>query len=190
MTSCAYGDHAASWVLTLLGSHPSWLAATVTELEDLIHSHAVQGSGTSIHSQLASVPLEAWETATPVTDKVIRETLRLAQPHVAMRRNMGPELTLPGGTTVPTGAFVVYPFADVHLDPTIYPDPWLFDPSRPEPKGVELGYIGWGGGELVDYCSDELPLTPPVFFREDGLRWPASRTAHAQDTRGFVHTEL
>jgi cytochrome P450 len=106
------------------------------------------GKEASLSTQLASVPLDAWEQSMPVLDSVIRETLRLAQPHVAMRRNMGAEFTLPGGVDVPSGSFVVYPFSDVHLDPSLYPDPWRFDPSRPEPKGVELGYVGWGGGEF------------------------------------------
>ena len=39
----------------------------------------------------------------------------------------------------------VYPFADVHLNATICPNPWKFDPERPHPKG-NLAYLGWGGG--------------------------------------------
>jgi cytochrome P450 len=153
-------------MLTFLGSNPSWLAATVAELEDLVHNHATTSAkDASLHTQLASIPLHAWETATPILDSVIRETLRLAQPHVAMRRNMGPDLALPGGTTVPSGAFVVYPFSDVHLNPALYPDPWRFDPSRPEPKGVDLGYVGWGGGELILSSPEEMPsLRPPPSF--------------------------
>ena len=35
---------------------------------------------------MASVPLSAWENETPVLDALIRETLRVAEPHVAMRQ--------------------------------------------------------------------------------------------------------
>jgi len=49
------------------------------------------------------------------------------------------------GKVIPRGALVAYPGADVHLDPALYPDPWKFDPARPQPKG-NLTYLGWGGG--------------------------------------------
>ena len=61
-----------------------------------------------------------------------------------MRQNIGPEIYI-DGKVIPTGTLVVYPFANVHLDPTIYPDPWKFDPERPQPTG-HLAYLGWGGG--------------------------------------------
>ena len=80
---------------------------------------------------------------------MIRETLRLAQSHAALRRNVGPEVHV-NGKVVPTGAYVVYPFSDVHLDPDLYPDPWKFDPSRMEPK-TSFGYVGWGGGAFSGY---------------------------------------
>ena len=52
------------------------------------------------------------------------------------------------GKVIPTGALVAYPAADVHLDPALYPDPWKFDPERPQPKG-NLTYLGWGGGAFL-----------------------------------------
>ena len=99
-----------------------------------------------LSAQLATVPLEAWESSTPILDSVIRETLRVAQPHTAMRRNIGPEAYI-DGKRVPSGAYVMYPFSDVHLDESIYPNPWKFDPSREHTK-VPFGYVGWGGGAL------------------------------------------
>ncbi|KAJ8593679.1 cytochrome P450, partial [Rhizopogon salebrosus TDB-379] len=92
-----------------------------------------------------SIPLEAWESETPVLDSLIRETLRIAQPHTAMRRNLGPDVTI-DGKTIPSMAYVVYPFSDVHLNPDLYPDPWRFDPSREE-STAPFGYVGWGGGK-------------------------------------------
>lgn len=75
---------------------------------------------------------------------MIKETLRIAQPHTAMRRNLGPEMYI-DGKVIPTGAYVIYPFSDVHLDPEIYPNPWKFDPTREDNKS-QFGYVGWGGG--------------------------------------------
>ena len=93
---------------------------------------------------LAQIPLDAWEGSTPVLDATIRETTRLAQPHTAMRKNMGPDMHI-DGKLVPSGHYVVYPFSDVHLNEELYPDPWKFDPNRPLPD-ARYSYIGWGGG--------------------------------------------
>ena len=75
---------------------------------------------------------------------LIREAIRLSQAYVAFRRNVGPEMYI-DGKVIPIGTLVAYPVANVHLDPALYPDPWKFDPTRPQPKG-NLTYLGWGGG--------------------------------------------
>jgi cytochrome P450 len=127
-------------------------------VQALLFSHAPPSTDPSLDSistRLAAVPLSVWESETPVLDSVIRETLRLAQSHAALRRNLGHEVHI-DGKVVPTGAYVVYPFSDVHLDPELYPDPWKFDPSRPESKAA-FGYVGWGGG--MSLCTSQL--VPP-----------------------------
>lgn len=103
-------------------------------------------SSCKVSSRLSSIPLEAWESEVPILDAIIRETTRLAQPHAAMRRNVGPELYI-NNKLIPTDAYVVYPFSDVHLDPEIYPDPWRFDPGRKEASHASFAYLGWGGGK-------------------------------------------
>ncbi|THH29172.1 hypothetical protein EUX98_g5017 [Antrodiella citrinella] len=137
----------ASWIITFLAGHPEWKAKARAEAETLLFTQSSYASGSSIQSALASIPLEAWESEMPVFDSIIRETLRLAQPHTAMRRNMGPD-TYIAGAKVPSGAYVVYPFSDVHLNGELYPDPWKFDPGRPEGK-TPHSWIGWGGGSTV-----------------------------------------
>nr|BAL05100.1 cytochrome P450 [Phanerodontia chrysosporium] len=139
----------ASWIVTFLAGHPEWRRKVRDEIHALLSLYAA----TTAHCAndpaelLATVPLEAFEQCMPATDAVIRETLRIAQPHTAMRRNVGPD-TYIAGTRIPSGAYVVYPFSDIHLDPRLYPDPWRFDPSRPESKS-NIGYVGWGGGRTV-----------------------------------------
>ncbi|THH00972.1 hypothetical protein EW026_g1635 [Hermanssonia centrifuga] len=135
----------ASWMITCLGGHPEWQSKAKAEIQALLSEYSAETSaGSSLKEQLASIPLEAWENQMPVFEKIIRETLRMAQPHTAMRRNMGPE-TYINGIRVPSGAYVMYPFSDVHLNPQLYPDPWKFDPDRTESK-ASFGYVGWGGG--------------------------------------------
>ena len=96
---------------------------------------------------LSSVPLSAWENETPVLDLLVRETVRLSQAFVSFRLNVGPEMYI-DGKVIPRGALVAYPAADVHLDPALYPNPWKFDPARPQPKG-KFTYLGWGGGACL-----------------------------------------
>lgn len=140
----------ASWLITFLGANPEWRVKALLEVQTLLSNYPLSqptpNGSTSAH--LATIPLEAWEAETPVLDSLIRETLRIAQPHSAMRRNLGPDLYIEN-KRVPTGSYVIYPFSDVHLDPELYPDPWKFDPSRPVDNKTPFGYVGWGGGKTT-----------------------------------------
>ena len=137
----------ASWMVTYLAGLPEWRHRARDEAHALLSMYATTSSTDTrdLAGQLATMPLEVWEKCTPVIDAVIRETLRVAQPHTAMRQNVGPEMYI-AGARVPSGAYVVYPFSDVHLNPQLYPDPWRFDPGRSDCE-AQLGYVGWGGGE-------------------------------------------
>ncbi|KAI0419431.1 cytochrome P450 [Xylaria grammica] len=55
------------------------------------------------------------------------------------------------GEVVPDGAYAVYLPDHVHMDPTLYPDPLKFDPSRflvstNQSKSVPRSFVGWGSG--------------------------------------------
>lgn len=128
---------------SLLDKYSPW-----SELSD-----CKKASSATVSSRLGFIPLEAWENETPVLDAIIRETTRLAQPHVAMRRNLGPDLVI-NNKVIPTDSYVIYPFSDVHLDPEIYLDPWRFDPSRKETNPAKLEYVGWGGGKKLPQSAN------------------------------------
>lgn len=112
----------------------------------------------SISHALNQIPLNVWESpsSTPILDALIKETLRIAQPHTAMRRNVGPEFYI-DGKRIETGDYVVYPFSDVHLDEDIYdnagvwmPERWLSEEKEKVPgKDVPFGYVGWGAGKSM-----------------------------------------
>lgn len=115
---------------------------------------------------------------------MIKETLRIAQPHTAMRRNLGPEMYI-DGKVIPTGAYVVYPFSDVHLNPEIYPDPWKFDPAREEIK-TQFGYVGWGGGPSA-FISSRVFLTKfRVYRRKNNLSWDKASQSRTQAHRSHA----
>lgn len=141
--------HIASWLITFLGCHPEWQAKAAHEVRALLSQHPLpEGAQPSISGHLATIPISSWESQTPILDGFIRETLRLAQPHIAMRRNVGPDVYIEN-KVIPSGAYLVYPFSDVHLNPDIYEDPWNFNPGREERKSEgAYEYVGWGAGEF------------------------------------------
>lgn len=160
--------------MTFLGGHPEWRRNAAAEVESLLASSDLSSPSDhsqSLSSRLAAIPLEVWESETPVLDAIIKETTRVAQPHTAMRRNLGPDVYI-NGKIIPTGSYVIYPFSDVHLDPELYPDPWRFNPGRNEPKEVPFAYVGWGGGQLPEYPVDMTILSNTILtLREDRLSW-------------------
>jgi hypothetical protein len=155
----------------------------------------------SSSTALSSIPLSAWENETPVLDMLIREAIRLSQAFVAFRRNVGPEMYI-DGKVIPTGTLVAYPAASVHLDPALYPDPWKFDPARPQPKG-NLTFLGWGVGAclrlhlLPKGIVDGAPIIFFFFFfffclrawvREDDLhRLATCATQYQTQCRAAAH---
>jgi sterol 14-demethylase len=143
----------ASWLATYLGCHPKWRDEARAEVKKLIASYSQEtvSERNSSSTTLSSIPLSAWENETPVLDMLVREAIRLSQAFVSFRLNVGPEMYI-DGKVIPRGALVAYPGADVHLDPALYPDPWKFDPARPQPKG-NLTYLGWGGGACLALAS-------------------------------------
>lgn len=154
MTS-AVADHVffpGTWLILFLCSEPDWMSAVRKEIHTLLSTYAralsSSGplSGQALVEALSAIPLAAWEYQTPVLDLCIRETLRAAQPHTAVRKNMGPAFTV-GPYTIPSHAYVAYPFADTFLNPAYYPDPMRWDPSRSLPR--DETFLGWGGGKHI-----------------------------------------
>ncbi|KAJ7634750.1 cytochrome P450 [Roridomyces roridus] len=174
----------ASWLITFLGGHVDWQLKAKLEMENLLAEHS-DSTSASLSCRLAEIPLEAWESSTPIMDSLLRETLRVAQPHTAMRRNLGPDVYI-NDKLIPSGAYVVYPFSDVHLNPDIYPEPLRFDPSRKPATKVDLGYVGWGVGNTTclgtRLAKLELKLTTALFLL--GFDW------HVVDKTGGVPDSL
>lgn len=180
-------------MITFLAGHPQWKERAAAELRHLLAAYTLESEAefvkhsprslSKLSGSLACIPLETWESQTPTLDALIRETLRLAEPHTAIRMNTGPEVQL-GGKAIPPETFVVYPFSDVHLSAELYPDPWKFDPGRPESK-MPFSYLGWGAGGLASallWCLSvaDCRADRALLSREDGLPRPAARQIGAQ----------
>ncbi|KAG2046289.1 hypothetical protein BDR06DRAFT_1037838 [Suillus hirtellus] len=112
------------------------IATAINEAGQLWTHHGMYPSGShSLSRQLASIPLGAWESQTTILDSLIHETVRIAQLYTAMRRNLGPDVTI-DGKTITSGAYIAYPFSDVRLNQELT---------------ALFGYVGWGRSRLCYY---------------------------------------
>lgn len=135
-----------TWLIMHLSSSPTWSSNVQEEIKTFISTHTFSSSplsGNALVQALSEIPLAAWESQTPNLDLCIRETLRTSQPYTAVRKNIGPDLTI-GPYVIPSGSLVVYPFSDTALNPKYYSEPTRWDPSRVLEK--EIPFIGWGAG--------------------------------------------
>jgi cytochrome P450 len=96
--------------------------------------------------------LNAWEDNLPIFDLCLRETLRIYINITALRRNLHDDIRI-GDKVIEKGAFVVYSFADAHLNSNIYSNPEKFDPGRFMARTEDVNsrkiypYLAWGAGE-------------------------------------------
>ncbi|KAF8186070.1 cytochrome P450 [Mycena galopus ATCC 62051] len=159
------------WNVIYAGMHPEWKDKLTAEFQALLANHT-ENLSLPIHERLASIPLNVWETELPIMDVVMRETLRMTMGILALRRNLGADVSV-GDKTVHTGEFLAYPMEDVHYDPEIYSDPLAFDPhrfdeGREEDKRAPLAFLGWGGGRHVclgmRLAKLEVKLILAMFF--------------------------
>ena len=97
-------------------SDPVWSSNVQEEVKTFISTHTSSPSlsGDALIQALSEIPLTAWESQTPNLDLCIRETLRTSQPYTAVRKNIGPDVTI-GPYVIPSGSLVVYPFSDTAL---------------------------------------------------------------------------
>src|SRR5258705_455528 len=121
----------------------------------MLSAHSSDMDTESLHKQLASVPLHAWEDELPSLDLIIRETIRLASSAMftLLRRNVKTDIDAEG-VRISRGDFIAYSAADVHMNKNVYTNPETFDPGRyedgrKEDKRVSFGFVGWGAGNLV-----------------------------------------
>ncbi|CAG8894927.1 unnamed protein product [Penicillium egyptiacum] len=135
-----------TWLIMQISSDPVWSSNVQEEIKTFISTRtsSTSLSGDALIQAISEIPLTAWESQTPNLDLCIRETLRTSQPYTAVRKNIGPDLTI-GPYVIPSGSLVVYPFSDTALNPKYYPDPTRWDPSRGIDK--ETPFIGWGAGK-------------------------------------------
>jgi cytochrome P450 len=140
----------AAWVLCYLATSSEWLAKAREEVRSTAAKHARDPTA-PLRYQLDDVPLEAWEADFPIVDLCLKDSIRLNLLGTAFRKNISgrPLPTGNGMEVIPPNAVVTYATADVHQDPSIYPNPSVWDPARYLPgrqedkKGPHV-WLGWG----------------------------------------------
>ncbi|KAH7911689.1 cytochrome P450 [Hygrophoropsis aurantiaca] len=149
-TSSATG----SWAMLHLANSP--------ETQEALYREQVENFGTP-DGKLRSMTYEEFRKL-PILDSVIRETLRIHPPiHSIMRKvrsdvPVPPTLAAPsenGTYVVPKGHFVLASAAVSQVDPIIWSNPEVFDPTRwSDPEGVAAQAFDTyadENGEKIDY---------------------------------------
>lgn len=116
----------SGWMLMFLHTNPEWKARVVQEIQTFITKYAPDTSDSdrpeSLGTRLSHIPPNVWENEMPAIDLCLRETIRIVQTSVLIRRNTGDDLLI-GGHKVKRGDFIIYPTSDAHHNPEIYPEP-------------------------------------------------------------------
>lgn len=103
----------------------------------------------SLPDQISNLSLETWETKFPFIDKCLKESIRHMIQGSAFRKNISSKPLKVGNTVIPPNGIAVWRFAESHLDPSIFPDPESFDPSRFDEENLSKlpsnAFVGWGG---------------------------------------------
>lgn len=141
----------AAWVLVYLANDSHWREKVWQEVKAVAEKYD-SDSSKSLAERLASAPLDAWENELPTIDICLRDTIRLQTVGALLRQNVSDKaVPLPNDVEVPAGAFAAYPLADIHMDPSIYPNPKEWNPAHHLPGNSadqkrKLTFLGWGAG--------------------------------------------
>jgi len=133
-----------------LAIHPEWREKCKREIQSLVSRHLGDSlSSATLCEEFGAIPLSAWEDELPILEACTRESQRVSLSTIALRRNLREEMKI-GERVVKRGDLLVYSFADVHLNPEYYPEPYKYDPGRwlrPDlVPSATYPFLGWGAG--------------------------------------------
>ncbi|XP_005353663.1 cytochrome P450 4A12 isoform X1 [Microtus ochrogaster] len=122
-----------SWILYALASHPEHQQRCRDEVQSLL-------GGASI----------TWDhlDQMPYTTMCIKEAMRLYPPVPGVGRELSTPVTFPDGRSLPKGISVLLSLYGLHHNPTVWPNPEVFDPSRfaPESSRHSHSFLPFSGG--------------------------------------------
>uniref|UniRef100_A0A8I5TVH8 Uncharacterized protein n=1 Tax=Pongo abelii TaxID=9601 RepID=A0A8I5TVH8_PONAB len=105
-----------SWVLYNLARHPEYQEHCWQEVQKLLKDH---------EDDLAQLPFLTMS---------FKESLRLHPPAPVISRRCTQDIVLPDGRVIPKGVVCLISIFETHHNPTVWPNPEVYDPFRFDPE--------------------------------------------------------
>ncbi|XP_029387317.1 cytochrome P450 4F4 isoform X3 [Mus pahari] len=127
-----------SWILYNLARHPEHQERCRQEVQELLRDR----ESTEIEwDDLAQLPF---------LTMCIKESLRLHPPVTVISRRCTQDIVLPDGRVIPKGVICIINIFATHHNPTVWPDPEVYDPFRFDPENIKdrspLAFIPFSAG--------------------------------------------
>lgn len=142
-------DIARHFNFLLMAAHDTTASALTSMAWGITGNRAVSDAMRAEAAGLPDGPLQpSWQSDLRLTDRVLKEALRLNPPVLFMPRRLTADAEWLG-IPLPRGAYVMTNPSAIQRDPAIFPDPLRFDPSRferGEDKAHKYAWAPFGGG--------------------------------------------
>ncbi|GAB1300872.1 Cytochrome P450 CYP4F16 [Apodemus speciosus] len=138
-----FGGHdttasALSWILYNLARHPEYQERCRQEVQELLRGREPEEIEWEDLAQL------------PFLTMCIKESLRLHPPVIDLLRRCTQDIVLPDGRVIPKGNICVISIFGIHHNPSVWPDPEVYDPFRFDPENRQkrspLSFIPFSAG--------------------------------------------
>ncbi|KAL4827750.1 hypothetical protein H8958_004015 [Nasalis larvatus] len=127
-----------SWVLYHLAKHPEYQARCRQEVQELLKDREPKEIEWDDLAQL------------PFLTMCIKESMRLHPPVPVISRHVTQDIVLPDGRVIPKGITCLLSVFGTHHNPTVWPDPEVYNPFRFDPENIKerspLAFIPFSAG--------------------------------------------
>ncbi|XP_023989905.1 cytochrome P450 4F2 isoform X4 [Physeter macrocephalus] len=127
-----------SWVLYNLAKHPEYQERCRQEVQELLRDREPKEIEWDDLAQL------------PFLTMCIKESLRLHPPVTVISRRCTQDTVLPDGRVIPKGVICLISIFGTHHNPSVWPDPGVYDPFRFDPENIKgrspLAFIPFSAG--------------------------------------------